>query len=237
MNNGFKIGGIVLLIGIGFTVSAIRHEILSSKLLEKGVVVKGRVTRVELMFKDKKEKRMPDDSYKVTISYSYQNMEYQTSFLESDPDVHFEVKNELDLLVDPNNPSENFIPEENINKKIIMGPAWILLGLYFLNLAWKDGALLRELRKHGKKTRATVTYVGEIKKREKSEKKSYELKAEFFEPFSGKPITVSIDDLSFHPKTSGFIAKDNTVEVLYDPKDLEKCLINPKQPPYGGKGS
>ncbi len=170
MNKGYLFSAILLILGIGMTISALRGEMMNSNLPEEKVV-------------------------------------------------------------------EISMDENNQNKKLIMGPAWLLLGLYFFNLAWKENRLLRELRKHGKTTRATVTYVGRENKKAKYKHQTYEIKAEFFEPFSGKQIIASAQNFLRHPKKSGFIAEDNTVEVLYDPKDLKRCLINPKQSPHGRKSS
>jgi hypothetical protein len=221
MNIFTKFGILFYLLGVLNICFEIYFSHRKTQIYKEGVRVTAKVISVKKSIKYKSH-------INVSLLYSFHGKEYEAE-MNKIPSTDFRKIKGYFVYVDPNDPSEYTLGEPEM--PIPLGGIFLtLFGFLMMYPAYQEEKKFRHLKRKGKIISSKILYVGPNENYHDSEfGHPFKVEAEFIDPVSGKSIMVSENILWKDPIHSGLISPDQTVEVLYDPKNPKICMIIMKE--------
>jgi hypothetical protein len=167
--------------------------------------------------------------FRPVIEIEYLKKKYKKILSERSSD-QYQIGEIREILIDSRNPeskkASSFIdlflfPILLTVTALIVGiPGVLLFRSYYLRKKLEDYLLVS-----GAPIRASVIEVGINRSISRNGMNPFMIRAQFNAPITNIPVVVVEDEIWHDPTSSGDIAKDNTVEVLYDRNDPKRCMI------------
>lgn len=169
--------------------------------------------------------------YEPVVEYKIENQTHRTAGLMRS-NLKYQIGETFDLIVDPKSPQEartSFGLWFGPILLVILGGVFTSIGGFLLRSHFLRKKLKAELQRSGVRLRAPVLEVGFNKNITVNGRHPYKIIAQFSSSSSPVPILVKSEELWYDPIAAGQIGEDQTVDVIYDPQDPQRCIIDLKE--------
>jgi hypothetical protein len=227
MSVGVKIGSIFSLVGIPIFVGGLYWTYNSVKLSRSTVDVLGSVSENIQDECRRSKNKGTYTCFQPVVQYQHAGKKYEVALSERSSS-QYKIGEKFSLKLDPKNPGSAISTSELWYGPLfftLFGAVFGSVGVGFLRSHFRRKKLEAELLVTGTSIRASVIEVGLNRFITVNGANPFKVRAQFSDPITNTPVVAQSPDLWYDPVQAGEISEDNTVEVLYDPKDAKRCMI------------